>query len=230
MDFMQRGQKPQNTQNESNDGDAPKSTSSFGGFSSSKKTASGGMKIASIALLFSVTLLAVALIAYLAFGKSTTKTASESTYVNTKSYQAVFLNGGQVYFGKVTTLNSEYIRLADIYYLRVNQQVQPGSSSTTQQTSGQDVSLAKLGCELHGPDDSMIINRSQVVFWENLKTKDPDGGAVIKAIDEYQKSDDSKKKCSEKSQQTSQTQQQTQTQQTTTTTPTNNTTTPTKKP
>ena len=41
--------------------------------------------------------------------------------------------------------------------------------------------LQKLGSELHGPEDQMVINRDQVQFWENLK----DDGQVVKAITTY---------------------------------------------
>jgi hypothetical protein len=120
-----------------------------------------------------VTLLAIALISFLMFYKHN----EESKYVAKDKMQAVFLNGGQVYFGKIRALNNKYVGLTDIYYLRVNQQVQPKQGEQAQQ----DISLVKLGCELHGPQDQMLINRDQVVFWENLK----DDGQVAKAVKQY---------------------------------------------
>lgn len=98
--------------------------------------------------------------------------------VKGKQYQAVFLTNGQVYFGKVSKVDSSYVKLSDIYYLQVQQQVQPQDKNAQQQPQ---VSLAKLGGELHGPEDSMYISRSQVLFWENLK----DDGKVTKAIKDY---------------------------------------------
>ncbi len=103
----------------------------------------------------------------------------EAKLVDTSKYQAVFLNGGQVYFGHVKDLNSKYLKLDNIYYLRVNQQVQPDGNAAA--ANSNDVSLVKLGCELHGPQDSMVVNRDQIVFWENLKGD----GQVLKAIDQY---------------------------------------------
>ena len=44
--------------------------------------------------------------------------------------------------------------------------------------------LIKLGSEIHGPDDEMIINKDQVLFFENLKTD----STVAKSIASYQKS------------------------------------------
>ena len=110
-----------------------------------------------------------------AFGAVTASAA-----VKSKQYQAVFLTNGQVYFGKLSKVDSSYVVLKDIYYLQVQQTVQPKDSSTTANNNSQ-VSLAKLGGELHGPEDVMYISRQQVLFWENLKTD----GKVAKAIADY---------------------------------------------
>jgi hypothetical protein len=94
-------------------------------------------------------------------------------------YQAVFLTNGQVYFGKLSHFSADYVTLDDIYYLQVGPQ--QGSSITPSQSSttpGQQISLVKLGNELHGPVDEMHINRSQVLFYEDLKSD----GQVVKAI------------------------------------------------
>lgn len=100
--------------------------------------------------------------------------------VNGKEYQALFLTNGQVYFGKLSQTDSNYVKLTSIYYLQVQQQVQPPANSSTSTQSPQ-VSLAKLGSELHGPEDSMYVAKAQVLFWENLKTD----GKVAQAIASY---------------------------------------------
>jgi hypothetical protein len=104
---------------------------------------------------------------------------SSSSAVKGGQYQAVFLTNGQVYFGKLANVEDKYVRLSDIYYLQVQQSVQPADKNNTQP----QVSLAKLGSELHGPEDAMQINRDQVLFWENLK----DDGKVVKAIQDNKK-------------------------------------------
>jgi hypothetical protein len=109
---------------------------------------------------------------------------SNNSAVKDKQYQAVFLTNGQVYFGKVSRVTGDYIKLASVYYLQVQQTVQPtdkAKTTSTDSSAQQQVSLAKLGGELHGPEDAMYINRSQVLFWENLKND----GKVVKAIKEY---------------------------------------------
>lgn len=104
--------------------------------------------------------------------------------VKSAEYQAAFLTNGQVYFCHVSNVNSQYVSCDDIYYLQVQQSVQPDSSKSTSSPSSQNpqVSLAKLGNELHGPEDHMAINRDQILFWENLK----DGGKVVQAIKQNQ--------------------------------------------
>lgn len=105
---------------------------------------------------------------------------------NNTDYSAVFLTNGQVYFGKLYTSPSTEVDLRDIYYLQVNQNLQQpdASGKTPTSTTQPQVSLVKLGSELHGPADEMHINRSQVLFTETL-TKD---SKVVKAIQTSQNS------------------------------------------
>jgi hypothetical protein len=112
------------------------------------------------------------------FAAKAFNTVMADSAVKGKQYQAVFLTNGQVYFGKVSNVDSGYLKLTDIYYLQVQQQVQPKDQSSSQQPQ---VSLAKLGGELHGPEDIMYISRQQMLFWENLKSD----GKVAKAIADY---------------------------------------------
>jgi hypothetical protein len=81
-----------------------------------------------------------------------------------------------VYFGNIQTLNNQYFVLGNVYYL------QSASTDATKTTAANsNISLVKLGCELHQPFDQMVINRDQVTFWENLK-KD---GQVAKAVADF---------------------------------------------
>ncbi|OGY86302.1 MAG: hypothetical protein A2233_02970 [Candidatus Kerfeldbacteria bacterium RIFOXYA2_FULL_38_24] len=98
--------------------------------------------------------------------------------VDQNSYQAVFLTNGQVYFGKLDTLNKSWLVLDDVYYLQeqedltqdttdpegVENTAEPDSTSTAPQ-----LSVIRLGSEIHQPQNGLVINRDQVLFWENLK-------------------------------------------------------------
>ena len=93
-----------------------------------------------------------------------------ATNIDRSNYQAVFLSNGQVYFGKLQSFTSESMRLTDIYYLQSQDEDADGSENPQQPTASQDdVQLIKLGNEVHGPQDEMIINKDQVLFYENLK-------------------------------------------------------------
>lgn len=173
MDLQSRGQQP---------AAAPATRPVHSG---GKKSKGKLLKIATGVLLICGAILVAALIVVFATGGP----KPESSYVENDRYQAVFLNGGQVYFGKVRELNASYMTVTDIYYLRVNEQVQPDANAAEQPQ--QDISLAKLGCELHGPQDEMVINRDQVTFWENLK----DDGQVAKAIAQFIKENPEGQKC-----------------------------------
>lgn len=109
--------------------------------------------------------------------KETTENQSKDN-----KYQAVFLTNGQVYFGKLKDDGGNYIKLTDIYYLQAkDQQVQPKDAASADQSN---LTLIKLGKELHAPADEMNISRQQVLFWEDI-TAD---GKVMKAIEEYKAS------------------------------------------
>jgi len=93
------------------------------------------------------------------------------------------MTNGQVYFGKLSNLDSKYSELTDVYYLQVQQQnIQPGTGGNTTNSEQPQVSLTKLGQELHGPTDKMHIASEQILFWEDLK----DDSTVVKAIKDYQ--------------------------------------------
>lgn len=185
MDWMNRGNRPAQSANPANVGGAVPQSSAPAERASGKDQ-SKGMRIASVGIIFLAAILLLAIIASFIVGGGNS-TAGQSKYVDTKQMQAVFLNGGQVYFGNIKSINDKYLSIDNIYYLRVNQQVQPNGSAA----SGQDISLVKLGCELHGPEDKMLINQSQVIFWENLKSD----GQVAKAVEKYKADNPNGQKC-----------------------------------
>jgi len=105
--------------------------------------------------------------------------------IDTSKYQAVFFTNGQVYFGKLELFNDEYLKLTDIYYLQTQASDETDTSSLQKASSDQsNVQLIKLGSEVHGPEDEMIISKDQVLFYENLKTD----GTVAESIQKHKNS------------------------------------------
>lgn len=107
---------------------------------------------------------------------------SGGTAIDSSKYQAVFLSNGQVYFGKLQNSTGEYLKLIDVFYLQTTAETTTQNPQTTSNANN-NVELVKLGSEIHGPEDQMLINQSQVLFYENLK---PDG-RVSQSITNYSK-------------------------------------------
>lgn len=98
--------------------------------------------------------------------------------IDSGNYQAVFLTSGQVYFGKLSMVDDKYMKLTDVFYIQTSTS---GTNVQSSDTNSTDMQLIKLGNEIHGPKDTMVISRDQVLFFENLK----DDGKVVKTIKQY---------------------------------------------
>lgn len=104
--------------------------------------------------------------------------------IDSSKYQAVFFTNGQVYFGKLQAFNDKYLKLTDVYYLQTQQAEQDAKNLQKTSTDQNNVQLTKLGGEIHGPQDEMIISRDQVLFYENLKSD----GKVSTSISKFKNS------------------------------------------
>lgn len=128
-----------------------------------------------------VGLAVLAVVAFALFKFAENKIAERS--IKKQQYQAVLLTGNVAYFGHLSKITDKYLVLKDVYYLQVQQAVQPADTSKQPQ-----ISLVKLGNEIHGPEDVMNISRDQVLFWENLKND----SKVVEAISNYKKNQSNK--------------------------------------
>lgn len=119
-------------------------------------------------VLIVAALAVLAIIAVAAFALARTLGPKDSLASGIKSneYQAVVLTNGQIYFGKLSAPGGDFYYLRHVYYLT---QTAGGSGRPLQRT------LARLTNDVHGPEDFMIINRSQIAYVENLR---PDGRAA----------------------------------------------------
>jgi len=98
--------------------------------------------------------------------------SSQTVDVATGEYQAVFLDNGQTYFGKLDSKVGEFLNLTDVFYLQAN-------AAANSPQGG--LALSKLGTEAHAPEDKMSINKTHVLFIENLKSD----SKVVQAIQQY---------------------------------------------
>jgi hypothetical protein len=177
MDSMSyRNNRPPQSRGEA---EAAPVTSAQAGSASVPRTKSSRQPVKSrrpLVVIAAIVVIVVLLLAgWFFFGRGTT-----SGIIDSSKYQAVFFTNDQVYFGKLSQINDEYMSLKDIYYL----QSKTTSDKTSPQTATQsDVTLIKLGNEIHGPEDQMIIPKDQIRFFENLKPQ----GTVSKSILSQQK-------------------------------------------
>lgn len=149
-------------------------------------------------LLFTIILMIVAavlLAVTLVYSAFFTKKKTAPIILDSNKYYAVFLTNGQVYFGHLSNYNTDSPLLTDIYYLQRSPSSEQSSvelGKETGQPQGQEAqsnenqnkfSLIKLGKELHGPEDAMLLNKKHILFIEELK----DDGQVVKAIKDFAK-------------------------------------------
>jgi hypothetical protein len=85
--------------------------------------------------------------------------------IDESTYQAVHLDTGEIYFGKVTEANGEVVVLTDVFYFLDDTKTK----------------LVKRGKEAHSSSDAFSINRDHVLATENLDADSP----VVTAIQKY---------------------------------------------
>ena len=139
-----------------------------------RKAKFGKRKIVAIIVGVLVALAVIALSGWFLQRSSTAAT------IDNDKYQAVFFTNGQVYFGKLDQVNAGYFKLTDVFYIQA--QEASANSENPQQTASDstDIRLIKLGSEVHGPDDEMIISKEQILFCENLKKDGKVSDSIIK--------------------------------------------------
>jgi len=89
--------------------------------------------------------------------------------IDASRFQAVFLSGGQVFFGRLRA-ERDVLLLSDVFYL-----------TSTPSGAEDPGTLVKRGNEIFGPTEPMIIAREQVLFVENLRQD----SQVVQAIERF---------------------------------------------
>lgn len=85
--------------------------------------------------------------------------------IDRSSYQAVILANDRVYFGQIRNVNADFYRLQNAYFLR---------ESTGTEADAQPVrALLPVNREIHGPENSMLLRKDEVVLIEDLASDSP---------------------------------------------------------
>lgn len=113
-------------------------------------------------------------------------------FADGNTWQAITLTNGQTYFGKLEQYGPRTLVLFNVYYLQASQTTDTSTSdletdavtvdgeteSTTEPDSG--LRLYKLTDDFHQPNDYLIINKDEVLYWQHLSDESP----IVKTIAE----------------------------------------------
>jgi hypothetical protein len=130
------------------------------------------LQMLSVVSLISIAVISIAVMLLAHFGP-----IREARYVDTTQDQAVRLTSGELYVGTIKSITPTYIELQGAYYVNPVQT----NSGTIAGTSSDALSAENIACQLPVNGDQVLINRTQVSFWENV----PRDGAVDKAIAQW---------------------------------------------
>lgn len=145
---------------------------------------SGGKKVLWVIL---VTILVATICAVVWFVLQKDNKSIAGQEIDPSKYQTVFFVNGQEYFGNLEIIDSNYVKLTNVFYVRSNSETEtPVEGDEDGQVvegagTASNSQLIKLGDEINGPEDAMIINRDQVLFFVNMKPN----AQVSKLIDQY---------------------------------------------
>ena len=110
---------------------------------------------------------------------------ADAALPNPALYQLITTTNGQLYYGKLANINTKWPILRDVFYLKERpQELQAGRGGGKggSSSNGPKFNLTKLGAEeIHGTEDTLYLNRDQIVYWVNLVPN----SQVVKTINQY---------------------------------------------
>lgn len=118
----------------------------------------------------------VLLVALVLAGGFYWKWQAQRISTNPDAYQAVFLDNGQTYFGKLSRPVGKIVLLSDVYYF----DFRSGTLDQAADTAS-DMKLLRLGSEIHGPESSMQINTEHILYTEDLRSDSKVVEAIVEA-------------------------------------------------
>lgn len=92
------------------------------------------------------------------------------------SFQAVFLSNGQLYFGKITEITNGYIKMEKPHFLQLAQDQEDLAEGVQP-----EMQLISIKDEFHKPKDFVLIEKSSVIFIEELR----DASQITDAIQNF---------------------------------------------
>lgn len=130
-------------------------------------------------LALTIAAIAVAGIVVVLIARQMSDSSSDplTSNVSSSRYQAVVLDDGNIYFGKLSSIGDGFYKLKHATYLR---QKPVDAADKNAKAVPQVVRASE---QLYQPDDTMLINRDRIARVENLSTS----SRVADAIDRLSK-------------------------------------------
>lgn len=96
------------------------------------------------------------------------------------TYQSVTLTNGLTFFGQLHRYSPHTYALDDVYYLKSSTDTNDAALSsvtdgveTLPVATDSGVQLYKLSDDFYQPQNRLVINRDQILYWQNLQTSSP---------------------------------------------------------
>ncbi len=132
---------------------------------------SGRSMVAALGILLGVAL-------GLGVSQLVSKTAVDNSFYLPNRLQAVFLDNGNVLFGKISGKTDSSLILENVYYLKSQSQNGVLDSSTAkpiqeQELSTGELTLVRISDDIHAPDNQAEIQLAKVILIQNLSASSP---------------------------------------------------------
>lgn len=134
-------------------------------------------------IIIIVAFIVIGLAVYGLFFRGDSNGPATDTVAQPKWY-AVKLVTGEVYYGQISDIAADPIIISSVYYNydQLSPSTSPEQENEKKKETG-SLRLVKRGKETHGPEGTMNIVRSQVIYMEPLK----EDSKVLKAILDYER-------------------------------------------
>ncbi|MCK5319921.1 hypothetical protein KAJ61_00860 [Candidatus Parcubacteria bacterium] len=139
----------------------------------------GGKNAVYKQVIFILLLIIISLGVYL-FNNRNDKIETVKSEGGKNSWYSVKLINGEFYYGQIKNTGDDPIVLENVYYNY--DQINSEQNASGEKPESGNLRLVKRGKETHGPDGSMSIVRTQVVYMEPLR----EDSKVLKAILDYE--------------------------------------------
>ena len=113
------------------------------------------------------------------------RSRADAPQAPTVTWQMVKLTDGETFYGQIGDTRADPVVISNVYYDydQLQKKENGGVASSTESSQTGSIRLVKRGKETHGPDGTLNVIRSQVLYMEPLAAN----SKVLKAIEEYEK-------------------------------------------